>query len=256
MNQTRNHTIDPQEVATFNKLAQTWWDPSGPMRPLHQMNPARLSFIRDEVCQHFQRDPRVERPLTGLSLLDVGCGAGLLSEPLCRMGASVRGLDAAADVLNVARNHAAQQDLPIEYMESSIEDHAASGQQYDVITALEIVEHVADVSLFLNSCMQLLKPGGFIVLSTLNRTPQSYAVAIVGAEMILKWLPRGTHDWKKFITPAELANHLRDCGLGPVNLRGMIYNLFNRRWHLSHRVDVNYLISAQKAAGAAPTPEG
>ncbi len=199
-------TIDPDEVARFDRLAREWWDPNGPMRPLHRLNPLRLQYVRDEACRRFGRDWRQARPLEGLAALDVGCGGGLLSEPLARLGATVVGLDPAPTNIAVARRHAERSDLAIDYREEEVEDVARRGERFDLVLAMEVVEHVADVPAFVGACCRAVKPGGLLVMSTLNRTLRAYALAIVGAEYILGWLPRGTHRWEKFVTPDELAD--------------------------------------------------
>jgi 2-polyprenyl-6-hydroxyphenyl methylase/3-demethylubiquinone-9 3-methyltransferase len=238
-------TVDEEEIARFNTLAATWWDDTGPMRPLHEIGPARLSFIRDRVLEHFGRNGG-PRPFDGLAVLDVGCAAGLVSEPLARLGADVTGIDAAVANIGAAKAHAEQSGLAITYHAMTAEALALEGARFDVVTALEIVEHVADVPLFMASLSALVKPGGLLIMSTLNRTAKSFALAVVGAEYVLRWLPRGTHDWRKFITPAELARHMETAGLLPGETAGMRLDLLTRRWALSHDTAVNYLMAAGK----------
>jgi 2-polyprenyl-6-hydroxyphenyl methylase/3-demethylubiquinone-9 3-methyltransferase len=239
-----SRTVDTLEVARFDALAAGWWDPEGSMRPLHAMNPVRLGYIRDRVARH----PGAA-PLAGLSAVDVGCGGGLLSEPLARMGATVTGIDAAAEAVEVARRHADEGGLAIDYRVETAEGLAASGARFDLVCALEIVEHVADVDAFCAALADLLAPGGTLVMSTLNRTPQSWAVAILGAEHLLRIIPRGTHDWKKFLSPAELAACLRRRGLRVDDVSGMVPDPGGESgWRLSkRRFGVNYILAASAA---------
>lgn len=249
MAKTATDTVDPADVARFERIAADWWSPSGPFKPLHRMNPARIGFIRDQVAAHFGRDPLGRRPLAGLTLVDVGCGGGLLSEPMARLGAEVTGLDAGAEAVEVARRHAAEAGLAIDYRCRTVEDLAATGAQFDVVLALEIVEHVADVPGFLAALAAILKPGGAIVMSTLNRTPKSFAMAIVGAEYLLRWLPRGTHDWRRFLRPSELAGGLRAEEIEIVTVAGMVMDPLSGGWRLSDRdLDVNYILFGRKPA--------
>jgi len=234
-------SIDPSEIQRFSKISSQWWDENGPFKPLHQLNPTRLQYIRDCLISHFQRHSSKDKPLSGLSILDIGCGGGLVAEPLTRLGATITGIDASEEAIEVAKAHAAMMDLAIAYKCISAEDLKATGQTFDVVLALEIVEHVADVAGFLETCTQLVAPNGALLLSTLNRTWKSYAVAILGAEYIMGVLPKGTHDWHKFLSPAELASHLRPLGFSFVNLKGMSYTPLKGQWHLSRDLDVNYL---------------
>jgi 2-polyprenyl-6-hydroxyphenyl methylase/3-demethylubiquinone-9 3-methyltransferase len=242
-------TVDPAEVARFAALAERWWDTEGEFRPLHRLNPTRLAYVRDRLVGHFGRDRRALAPLDGLSLLDVGCGGGLLSEPMARLGARVTGIDAAERNIGVAAAHATESGLAIDYRHAAVEDLAAAGERFDVLLALEVVEHVADPDLFLAACGQVLEPGGALVLSTLNRTAKAFALAVVGAEYVLRWLPRGTHDWRKFMRPSELAAGLRRAGLDVVDLSGLAYNPLNDKWTLARDLDVNYMAFAVKAKG-------
>lgn len=239
-------TAAPDELAKFAAMADSWWDPEGKFKPLHKFNPSRIAFVRDAVAAHFDRDPLAERPFEGLTLLDIGCGGGLLSEPFARLGFTVTGLDAGEKNINVARLHAERSELAIDYRCGLAEDLAASGAQFDVVLTMEVVEHVDNVDLFLGSAASLVRPGGLLFGATLNRTLKSLALAKIGAEYILRWLPRGTHDWKKFLKPSEFANALRDGGLRIDGIKGMSYALLNDEWLLSDDIDVNYLIRASK----------
>ena len=241
-------TVDPAEVERFARIAGEWWDPRGKFAPLHRLNPVRLGFIRDRAAAHWQRDPLSGTPLQGLSVLDIGCGGGLICEPMARLGATVTGIDAAERNVAVARLHAAGQELAIDYRESTAEALAAGGAQFDFVLALEIVEHVADVDLFLQSCGRLTKPGGLVFLSTLNRTVKAWALAIAGAEYVLRWLPRGTHDWRKFLKPSEVVRGLRRAGVEPQEIAGVVYSPLSRTWSLNKRdLDVNYMLYGSKA---------
>ena len=237
-------SVDPAEVARFEKIARTWWDPTGPMRTLHKFNPVRLAYIRDEAARHFGRDPLSGAPLEGLSLIDVGCGGGVLSEPLARLGAEVTGLDPAPTNIAVARDHAEKSGLSIDYREERIEDVVARGERFDIVTAMEVVEHVSDVPAFVATCCAAVKPGGLLFMATLNRTLRSYALAIVGAEYILRWLPKGTHQWEKFVTPDELADAIGAGGMTPLETTGVVYNPLTDKWSLSRDTAVNYMVSA------------
>lgn len=239
-------TVDAGEVARFGALAAEWWDPAGPMGALHRINPLRLGFIRDEACRHFGRDPLGPYPLDGLGLLDIGCGAGLLSEPAARLGAAVTGLDPARPNIEAARLHAAEGGLAIDYRADTVERVAAGPERFDLVLAMEVVEHVSDVPAFLRAAAAVMKPGGLLVVSTLNRTLRSFALAIVGAEYVLRWLPRGTHDWEKFVTPGELRAGLAEAGLGQIRMRGMVYNPLAREWSLSADTAVNYFAASVK----------
>ena len=245
-------TVDAAEVERFSAIADEWWDESGKFAPLHRLNPARIGFIRDRVAAHYGRDPldfgeSGAGPLRGLSLLDVGCGGGLVCEPLARLGATVSGIDASDRNVGVARLHAERMGLVIDYRAAPAETLRDEGARYDVVLALEIVEHVADVDLFLACCAQLVKPGGLLILSTLNRTTKAFALAIVGAEYVMRWLPRGTHDWRKFLKPSEVARGLRAAGLSVEELAGIVYSPITGRWRIdAHDLDVNYMLLAAK----------
>lgn len=237
-------SVDPAEIERFSAMAAEWWDPQGKFRPLHKFNPVRLGFIRDRIAAHFGRDVTVDAPLSGLRLLDIGCGGGLVAEPMARLGADVLGADAAERNIGVARAHAADSGLTIDYRCASAEALAAAGEHFDVVLTLEVVEHVADLNGFLSSCGQMVKPGGLLIAATLNRTLKAYALAIVGAEYILGWLPRGTHDWKKFVQPHELAQGLRRAGLTMQDVTGVSYDPLADRWSISGDTDVNYMMVA------------
>jgi 2-polyprenyl-6-hydroxyphenyl methylase/3-demethylubiquinone-9 3-methyltransferase len=242
-------TIDPEEIARFSALAAEWWDPEGKFKPLHRLNPLRLTYIRDHLCARFDRDPKSLRSLEGLNILDIGCGGGLVAEPLCRMGAAVTGIDGSDKNIATASVHAGEGGLSIDYRATTAEEMAMAGPVFDAVVALEIVEHVADVPLFLASCAALVKPGGALIMSTLNRTAKSYVFAIVGAEYVLRWLPRGTHQWEKFIRPSELTEGLETNGLSVTDLTGVAYNPLSDDWHLSRDMAVNYMLYAENDAG-------
>jgi 2-polyprenyl-6-hydroxyphenyl methylase/3-demethylubiquinone-9 3-methyltransferase len=236
-------TVDPAEIERFSRIAGEWWDPAGKFAPLHRLNPLRIGYIRDRAAQHWQRDALSGVPLQGLSLLDIGCGGGLLSEPMARLGGRVTGVDAAARNIRVAALHAEKQGLDIDYRQGAAEALAESGIQFDIVLALEIVEHVADVELFLKSCGRMVMPGGLLFLSTLNRTAKAWALAIAGGEYILRWLPRGTHDWKKFLKPSEVVNGLDAAGIAAQEIVGVVYSPLSRAWSLSKSdLDVNYML--------------
>lgn len=239
-------TIDPEEVARFEALGEEWWDPKGKMAPLHAINPVRLSFLRDVLVRRFGHDPRAMRPLKGLRILDIGCGGGLLSEPLARMGAEVTGIDPAPGNVDVARLHAEGSGLSIDYRAATAEELASAGESFDVVLALEVVEHVADVALFVRQAARMVAPGGLFVGSTLNRTPKSFALAIVGAEYVLRWLPRGTHRWDKFVTPEEFEAVLAVAGLDVTERVGLVFDPFAGEWRLAADMDVNYFLVAQR----------
>jgi 2-polyprenyl-6-hydroxyphenyl methylase/3-demethylubiquinone-9 3-methyltransferase len=230
-------------------MAAQWWDESGPMKPLHRLNPVRMEYIRGQICTHFGHDAQSFTSLAGLRIADIGCGGGLVTEPLCRMGADVTGVDAGAENIKVAREHARQQGLEIDYKATTVEKLAAQeAGKFDVVTALEIIEHVADPALFIASCCKLVKKNGMLILSTLNRTPKSFALGIVAAEYILRWVPAGTHDWKKFVKPSELARPLAQQGLKTIDISGLVYNPLKRSFGISRTdMDVNYLLTAVRA---------
>ncbi|MGD0641432.1 MAG: bifunctional 2-polyprenyl-6-hydroxyphenol methylase/3-demethylubiquinol 3-O-methyltransferase UbiG [Roseiarcus sp.] len=242
-----DRSVIAEEVARFDALGDDWWDPNGPMAPLHQLNPARLEWLRDTIAAHFRHTGGGdEPPLAGLSLLDIGCGAGLLSEPLSRLGASVVGLDPAPASIAVARTHAEATGATASYRVGTVEDLAKEHARFDVVLAMEVVEHVADVPAFVAAAASLIKPGGLFALATLNRTLKSFALAIVGAEYVLRWLPPGTHRWEQFVTPDELAAALRAAGLKETQRRGMSFDPLRGEWRLSRDLGVNYFIAARR----------
>ncbi|MCB4770817.1 bifunctional 2-polyprenyl-6-hydroxyphenol methylase/3-demethylubiquinol 3-O-methyltransferase UbiG [Ancylobacter sp. Lp-2] len=240
-------TVDPREVERFAALAAEWWNPRGKMGVLHKFNPVRLAYLREKIVAHFGRDPRAMRPLEGLRLLDIGCGGGLLCEPLARMGASVVGIDPAERNVRVASLHAEQSGAPVEYRATTAESLAEAGERFDVVLAMEVVEHVADVGLFVNSAAEMVKPGGLMCAATLNRTGRSFALAIVGAEYVLGWLPKGTHDWKRFVTPEELADAMAAGGLAVTDREGVVFNPLLGEWRRSRDLGVNYMMLAERA---------
>ena len=255
MADSQSPSVDPDEIAKFSALAGEWWDPSGKFAPLHKLNPARLTFIRDRIAAHAGRDPMSERPLAGLRVLDIGCGGGLLCEPLARLGAQVTGIDAAEPNVEAAARHAAEAGLDIDYRHTTAETLAAqtlaaqtlaaSEVRFDLVLNMEVVEHVADVAAFMEASAALVAPGGAMVLATLNRTPKAFVLAIVGAEYVLRWLPRGTHDWRRFLRPSELVAYLKAAGLDPKELTGVTYNPLTGVWRLAPRdLDVNYMVFA------------
>jgi 2-polyprenyl-6-hydroxyphenyl methylase/3-demethylubiquinone-9 3-methyltransferase len=243
---TESASIDPAEVAKFSAIAAEWWDPAGKFAPLHKFNPVRLSFIRGEAAAHFGRDSRSLRPFEGLTLLDIGCGGGLLSEPMARLGFAVTAADASERNIGTARAHAAQSGLVIDYRATTAEILAAEGRTFDVVLNMEVVEHVADVTAYLNACTALIKPGGLTFVATLNKTLKSLALAKIGAEYVLGWLPRGTHDWNRFIPPADLQISLEESGLTILKTQGVSFDPLGWDWKLSFDVDVNYMMVATR----------
>jgi 2-polyprenyl-6-hydroxyphenyl methylase / 3-demethylubiquinone-9 3-methyltransferase len=239
-------TVDEDEVARFSALADEWWDPGGKMAPLHKLNPVRLGYIRDVVCRHFARNAKTLDCLTGLRLLDIGCGAGLLSEPLARIGGQVVAVDPAAANIAAAKLHAEENEATVDYRVGTAEALADAGERFDVVLAMEVVEHVADVNLFVRRCAEMVRPGGLMIVATINRTLKSFALAIVGAEYVLGWLPRGTHRWDKLVTPNELDIALELAGLRLIDECGVIYDLLADRWRLARDTDVNYMVTAKR----------
>ena len=243
---TRGANLDPSEVERFERLAGEWWDPNGKLRPLHRQGPTRLGFIRDALVRHFGLPTAELRPLKGLRVLDVGCGGGLVSEPLARLGATVTGIDPTVDSIAVARRHAEGQGLSIDYQTASVVELQAMGLIFDAVICMEVIEHVPDQAAFVRSLGRLVRPGGAVVMSTLSRTLKSYALAIVAAEYILGWLPRGTHDWNRFVTPEELRRYLADAGFAAPELSGIVYDLVADAWRLAPDTDVNYIAAAAR----------
>ena len=246
-------SIDPAEVAKFSALAAEWWDPKGKFAPLHKFNPVRLGFIRGEAAGHFGRDARSLRPFEGLDLLAFGCGGGLLSEPMARLGFAVTGADASEKNIGTARTHAAQSGLSIDYRATTAEALAAEGRRFDVVLNMEVVEHVADVNSYLAACAGLVRPGGMTVVATLNKTLKSLALAKIGAEYVLNWLPRGTHDWNRFLAPTQLQAMLEETGLNVLKTQGVSFDPLNWDWKLSGDTDVNYMIVAAQPKAATPS---
>ena len=239
-------TVDAAEVARFSALAAEWWDPRGNMAMLHKFNPVRLGFIKQVASQHFDRDEKRLDALSGLRVLDIGCGGGILSEPLARLGAAVVGADPSQINIEAAKLHAVEAEVTVDYRAATAEELADDGERFDIVLAMEVVEHVADLSLFIKRCAEMVKPGGLMITATLNRTLKSFALAIVGAEYVLRWLPRGTHRWEKFVTPNELEAVLERYGLSVSDETGVIYNLIADRWQLSTDMDVNYMVVAER----------
>ena len=243
------NTVDAQEVTKFEAMAAEWWDVNGKFKPLHMLNPTRLDYITRQIASEFDRDLTANAPFAGLRILDIGCGGGLLCEPMARLGATIVGADAAERNIPVAKIHAEQSGLDIDYRFTTAEDMAAAGEQFDVVLNMEVVEHVADPLSFLTACQQLLKPEGLHICSTINRNPKSFAMAIVGAEFIMRWLPKGTHEFKKFITPDELFDLLRKAGLNPVDRKGFKFDFLGWSWSISDNdLSVNYVTAALKPA--------
>jgi 2-polyprenyl-6-hydroxyphenyl methylase/3-demethylubiquinone-9 3-methyltransferase len=237
-------TVDRHDIDRFAAQAAGWWDPGGSFRPLHELNPVRLAFIRGELLAHFRRDPRSLSPFAGLRLADIGCGGGLIAEPMARLGFAVTGIDADSQAIGVARAHAAASGLAIDYRVADVEMPAAAGEQYDAVLALEIVEHVTDRDRFLTALARLVKPGGVFIGTTLNRTARSFALAILGAEYVLRWLPPGTHDWNRFVRPSEFVLPLRRAGLATTRLAGMSYDWPRGEWRISDDLSVSYTLVA------------
>lgn len=247
--ETTGASVDPAEVARFAAMSAQWWDPWGPMRPLHRMNPVRVAYIADTLKEELVLPGApADRPLAGLRILDIGCGAGVLSEPLARLGAAMTGVDPAAENIEVARRHAAEGGLDIDYRATTAEALAGEGATFDAVLAMEVVEHVADRTGFMATAARLVRPGGFLFAATLNRTLKSYALAIVGAEYVLRWVKPGTHDWSRFVTPQELAADIRAAGLAVYDRTGVVYNPLFDEWRASEDCAINYMVTAEKAA--------
>lgn len=257
MAEAQRTTIDHDEVERFSALAAEWWNPNGKFRPLHKFNPVRLAYIRDQVAAHFGRDPHAAKPFDGLRILDIGCGGGLLCEPMARLGAEVVGVDASETNIEVARLHAAQSRVKIDYRAGTAEALAEAGETFDVILNMEVVEHVADVDFFVSRCAAMVKPGGLMFVATINRTLKALGLAIFGAEYILRWLPRGTHEYSRLVRPEELEKALNDAGMSVIDRTGVSYNPLSDKWARSRDMDVNYMVLAHKAeAQPVLAPEG
>ena len=240
-------TVDPSEIAKFEAMAAEWWDLNGKFKPLHMMNPVRLDYITSQIATEFGRDLSTPKPFDGLRILDIGCGGGLLCEPMARLGATIVGADAAERNISVAKVHAAKSGLDIDYRHTTAEALAAASEQFDAVLNMEVIEHVADPQAFLTACQNLLKPGGIHICSTINRNAKSFAMAIVGAEYVMRWLPKGTHEWQKFITPDELFSYLQQAGMTPVDRKGLVFNFaqFTRSTSDSD-LSVNFVTAATK----------
>lgn len=243
-NHQKSSTLDPEEIARFGAMADEWWSPTGKFRPLHKISPARLGFFREQICRHFGRDPNDNEALKGLSLIDIGCGGGLVAEPMARQGATVTAIDPSENNIKAASLHAEQQGVTVDYRACRAEDVVEKGETFDVVFVLEVVEHVPSVADFTTMVSKLVSPGGIIILSTINRTAKAFALAIVGAEYILHWLPKGTHQWNRFVTPEELSEILENAGLQPRETNGLVYSPFKDQWKISSDCDVNYFLTA------------
>lgn len=248
MSEAARTTIDQAEVDRFSAMAAEWWDPTGKFRPLHKFNPIRLTYIRDMVCGQFGRDPRAHRPLEGLRILDIGCGGGLLSEPMARMGADVLGADASEKNIGIAKAHAAGSGVPVDYRAVTAEALAEAGESFDVVLNMEVVEHVSDVDFFLTTCASMVRPGGMTFVATINRTMKAAALAIFAAENVLRWLPRGTHQYEKLVRPEEIEKPLNASGLTVTDRTGVFFNPLLNQWNLSKDMDVNYMLVARRAS--------
>lgn len=247
MAEAQRTTIDHDEVERFSALAAEWWNPNGKFRPLHRFNPVRLAYIRDQVATHFGRDPHAAKPFDGLRILDIGCGGGLLCEPMARLGAEVVGVDASETNIEVARLHAEQSRVKIDYRASTAEALADAGETFDVILNMEVVEHVADVDFFISRCAAMVKPGGLMFVATINRTLKALGLAIFGAEYVLRWLPRGTHEYSRLVRPDELEKALNAAGMNVIDRTGVSYNPLSDKWGRSRDMDVNYMVLSHKA---------
>ncbi len=246
--ETPDATVDPAEVARFSALSSQWWDENGSMRMLHRLNPVRIAYIRDQAAARFGRDPRDLRSLTGLRVLDIGCGGGILSEPLARLGATVVGADPSEENIAVARAHAADAGIAVDYRRTTAEALADAGERFDLVLAMEVVEHVADRDLFLRRAGAMVRPGGLLIAATINRTWKSFGLAIVAAEYLLGWLPRGTHRWDKFVTPDEIDDALLAAGLRTIGGTGVVYDIATGAWRTADDMDVNYMMTAERPA--------
>jgi 2-polyprenyl-6-hydroxyphenyl methylase/3-demethylubiquinone-9 3-methyltransferase len=248
MTETAATTVDKDQVEWFSKMAAEWWSPTGKFRPLHKFNPIRLEYIRNRICQHFGRDPKAHQPLAGLRILDIGCGGGLLSEPIARMGAEVVGADPSDKNIGIASAHAKETGVQVDYRAVTAEDLAAAGENFDIVLNMEVVEHVADVNLFIETCASMVRPGGLMFVATINRTLKARALAIFAAENVLRWLPRGTHQYEKLVRPEEIERPLEASGLHIIHRTGVFFNPLQDRWNLSPDMDVNYMLLAKREA--------
>ncbi len=239
-------SINPEEVEKFSRMAEDWWNPNGKFKPLHKLNPIRLRYIREKLIENFSLNANSTQPLQGLKILDIGCGGGLLSVPLARLGATVTGIDASEKNINIANAHIAKEGVEVEFMNISAEELAATGRQFDVVLNMEVIEHVADVNSFMNASSQLLRQGGLMFMATLNRTAKSYVFAIVGAEYIMRWLPAGTHDWRKFLKPHEIAEQFRNNDIEHMESKGIKYNPVRDEFSIDENLDVNYMMLGKK----------
>ncbi|OLP42898.1 bifunctional 2-polyprenyl-6-hydroxyphenol methylase/3-demethylubiquinol 3-O-methyltransferase UbiG [Rhizobium oryziradicis] len=246
MSDAAKTTIDQAEVDRFSAMAAEWWDPTGKFKPLHKINPVRLAYIRDKVSEHYGRDPRAHQPLAGLRVLDIGCGGGLLSEPIARMGAEVLGADASPKNIGIASTHAAQTGVAVDYRAITAEELTANGETFDVVLNMEVVEHVADVDYFISTCASMVRPGGLMLISTINRTLKARALAIGACEYILRWLPRGTHQYEKLVRPEELEKPILGAGMEVSEKVGVFFNPFLNQWNLSSDTDVNYMMLTRR----------
>jgi 2-polyprenyl-6-hydroxyphenyl methylase/3-demethylubiquinone-9 3-methyltransferase len=244
-------TIDQSEVDRFSAMAAEWWSPTGKFKPLHKFNPVRLAYIRDRVAENFDRDPRAARPLAGLRVLDIGCGGGLLSEPVARMGADVVGADPSDKNIGIASTHAKASGVAVDYRAVTAEQLAEAGETFDIVLNMEVVEHVADVEFFLTTCARMVRPGGLMFVATINRTMKAAALAIFAAENVLRWLPRGTHQFEKLVRPDEIETPLVAEGMEIVARTGVFFNPLLNQWNLSKDMDVNYMMVAKRAASPA-----
>jgi 2-polyprenyl-6-hydroxyphenyl methylase/3-demethylubiquinone-9 3-methyltransferase len=248
MAEPQRSTIDVAEVERFSALAAEWWDPNGKFRPLHKFNPVRLAYVRDQVAARFGRDPHAAKPFEGLRILDIGCGGGLLCEPMARLGAEVVGADASETNIEVAKLHAAEAGVSVDYRATTAEALADAGEKFDVVLNMEVIEHVSDIDLFVSKCAEMVKPDGIMFVATINRTLKALGLAIVGAEYVLRWLPRGTHQYGKLVRPEELEHSLAKAGMAIADRTGVVYNLLADRWQRSKDMDVNYMVLAEKQA--------
>ncbi|MBW9058577.1 bifunctional 2-polyprenyl-6-hydroxyphenol methylase/3-demethylubiquinol 3-O-methyltransferase UbiG [bacterium M00.F.Ca.ET.194.01.1.1] len=248
MSETAQTTVDQSEVDRFSAMAAEWWSPTGKFRPLHKFNPVRLEYIRNRICDNFGRDPKAHRPLEGLRVLDIGCGGGLLSEPVARMGADVVGADPSEKNIGIASTHARENGVSVDYRAVTAEQLQEAGETFDVILNMEVVEHVANVDLFVTTCAKMVRPGGLMFAATINRTLKARALAIFAAENVLRWLPRGTHQYEKLVRPEELERPLVASGMDIIHRTGVFYNVLQDRWNLSPDMDVNYMMLAKRPA--------